>query len=198
MAKIVTETACSAGVRRIEAVCSNSAFELLNSKADMLDDLSKINKTPADKIQEKIEKLTAETKELSSKLGDLEAARAKDSFNTFMGKAKVVNDVKVLITKTEDFPPNAIKLGLELVAKKLGESVCVFCSMKKDGTVFVTAKVSDSLTSKVQAGKLVGEIAKALGGNGGGKPQMAQGMGKTQQGVEDILLKVEQDVLNSL
>jgi alanyl-tRNA synthetase len=57
---------------------------------------------------------------------------------------------------------------------------------------------SDSLTSKVQAGKLVGEITKALGGNGGGKPQMAQGMGKTQTGIEDILLKVEQDVLNSL
>ena len=198
LAKIVSESACAAGVRRIEAVCSNSAFELLNSKADMLDDLSKINKVPADKIQEKIEKLTAETKELSSKLGDLEAARAKDSFNTFMGKAKEVNGTKVLITKTEDFPPNAIKLGLELVAKKLGQSVCVFCSMKKDGTVFVTAKVSDSLVSKVQAGKIVGEITKALGGNGGGKPQMAQGMGKTQEGIEDILLKIEADVLEAI
>ena len=198
MAKIVSESACAAGVRRIEAVCSNSAFELLNSKADMLDDLSKINKVPADKIQEKIEKLTAETKELSSKLGDLEAARAKDSFNTFMGKAKEVNGTKVLITKTEDFPPNAIKLGLELVAKKLGQSVCVFCSMKKDGTVFVTAKVSDSLVSKVQAGKIVGDITKALGGNGGGKPQMAQGMGKTQEGIEDILLKIEADVLEAI
>ena len=198
MAKIVSESACSAGVRRIEVVCSNAAFELLNSKADMLDELSKINKTPADKIQEKIDKLSQEVRELSSKLGDLEAARAKDSFNTFMGKAKEVNGAKVLITKTEDFPPNAIKLGLELVAKKLGESVCVFCSMKKDGTVFVTAKVADSLTSKVSAGKLVGEITKALGGNGGGKPQMAQGMGKTQEGIEDILLKVEQDVLEAL
>ncbi len=198
MAKIVSESACAAGVRRIEAVCSNSAFELLNSKADMLDELSRINKVPADKIQEKIEKLSAETRELSSKLGDLEAARAKDSFNTFMGKAKEVNGTKVLITKTEDFPPNAIKLGLELVAKKLGQSVCVFCSMKKDGTVFVTAKVSDSLVSKVQAGKIVGEITKALGGNGGGKPQMAQGMGKTQEGIEDILLKIEADVLEAI
>ncbi|MBQ8636139.1 alanine--tRNA ligase [bacterium] len=198
LAKIVSESACSAGIRRIEVVCSNAAFEMLNSKADMLDELSKINKVPADKIQEKIDKLAAETRELSSKLGDLEAARAKDSFNTFIGKAKEINGAKVLITKVEDFPPNAIKFGMELLSKKLGESVCVFCSMKKDGTVFVAAKVSDSLVSKVQAGKIVSEITRALGGNGGGKPQMAQGMGKTQDGIENVLLKVEQDVLNSL
>ena len=54
------------------------------------------------------------------------------------------------------------------------------------------------LGSKVQAGKIVGDITRALGGNGGGKPQMAQGMGKTQEGIEDILLKIEQDVINSL
>ena len=195
LAKILSESACAAGVRRMEVVCSNAAYELLNSKADILDELSKINKVPAEKIQEKIEKLTNEVKDLTTKLGDLEAQRAKDSFNTFMSKAKEVNGAKILITKTEDFPPNAIKLGIELVAKKLGESICVFCSMKKDGTVFVSAKVTDGLTSKVQAGKIVSEITKALGGNGGGKPQMAQGMGKTQQGIEDILLKVEQDIL---
>ena len=49
------------------------------------------------------------------------------------------------------------------------EQLCVFCSMKKDGSVFVTSKVSDNLTKKVQAGKIVGEITRLLGGNGGGK-----------------------------
>ena len=198
MAKILSESACSAGVRRIEVVCSNAAFEILNSKADLLDELSKTNKVPSDKIQERIDKLAQEVKELSSKLGDLEAARAKDSFNTFLSKAKEVNGAKVLITKVEDFAPNAIKLGLDLISNKLGQSVCVFCSMKKDGTVFVTAKVSDELIKKVSAGKIVGDITKALGGNGGGKPQMAQGMGKTQEGIEDILLKIEQEIINSL
>lgn len=198
MAKIVSESACSAGVRRMEVVCSNSAFDMLNSKADALDELSHINKVPTDKIQEKIDKLSQEVKDLSSKIGDLEAARAKDSFSTFMSKAKEVNNAKVLITKVEDFAPNAVKIGLELLAKKLGSSVVVFCSMKKDGTVFVIAKVSDDLVQKTSAGKIVSEITKALKGNGGGKPQMAQGMGKTQEGIDDILLKVEQDIINSL
>jgi len=199
MAKIISESASSAGVRRMEVVCSNACFELLEHKADVLDKLSQTNKMPFDKIQEKIDKLTQEVKDLSSKLGDLEAQRAKDSFNTFLSKAKTVNDFCVLITKVDDFNPNAIKLGMELLAKKLGKnSVIVLCSMKQDGTVFVTAKVSDTLIKKVSAGKIVGEITRALGGNGGGKPQMAQGMGKTQEGIEDILLKVENDIVDSL
>ena len=198
LAKIISESASSAGVRRIEIVCSNAAFELLESKADELDKLSVDNKIPADKIQEKIDKLTQEVKDLSSKIGDMEAQRAKDSFNTFLSKAKEKSGVKILVTKIEDFAPNAIKLGIELLSSKLGDSVIVFCSMKKDGTVFITAKVSDNLTKKVSAGNLVGQIARALGGNGGGRPQMAQGMGKTQEGIEDILLKIENDILNTL
>ena len=198
MAKIVSESASSAGVRRMEIVCSDACFELLNEKANILDKLSIDNKLPNDKIQEKIDKLTQEVKDLSSKLADMEAQRAKDSFATFMSKAKEENGAKILITKTEDFAPNAVKFGMEIIAKKLGDSVIVLCSMKKDGTVFVSAKVSDSLIKKVQAGKIVGEITKALGGNGGGKPQMAQGMGKVQDGIDDILIKVQEDIINSL
>ena len=198
MAKIISESASSAGVRRIEIVCSDACFELLNSKADELDKLSQSNKVPSDKIQEKIDKLTQEVRELSSKLGDFEANRAKESFNTFLSKAKDINGAKVLITKIEDFTPNAIKSGIDLVSSKLGESIVVLCSMKKDGTVFVIAKVSDSLTKKVQAGKIVSTITKALNGNGGGKPQLAQGMGKTQEGIDEILLKIQDEIITSL
>jgi len=198
MVKIISESASSAGVRRIEALCSDSAFEYLSKKADELELLAQQNKVPSDKIQEKIDKLTAENKELSSKLGDMEVQRAKDSFNTFLSKAKEINNTKILITKVDDFNPNAIRLGIELLAKKLGKCVIVLCSMKKDGTVFVTSKVDNDLVKKVQAGKIVGDITRALGGNGGGKPQMAQGMGKTQEGIEDILLKVENEILDIL
>ncbi len=197
-AKIVSESASSAGVRRIEIVCSDACFDLINQKAELLDKLSIDNKIPSDKIQEKIDKLSQEVKNLSSKLGDLEVKRAKDSFNTFLSKAKEINDTKVLITKIDDFAPNAIKFGIELLAQKLGRSVVVFCSMKQDGQVFVIAKVDDSITKKVQAGSIVGKITKALKGNGGGRPQMAQGLGKTQEGIEDILLKIEKEIIESL
>ena len=198
MAKIISESASSAGVRRIEIICSDACFDLLNTKADELDKLSSDNKVPSDKIQEKIDKLAQEVKDLSSKLGDFEANRAKESFNSFLSKAQDINGAKVLITKIEDFAPNAIKSGLDLISSKLGESVIVLCSIKKDGTVFTIAKVSDSLTKKVQAGKIVSNITKALKGNGGGKPQLAQGLGKTQEGIDEILLKVQDEIKSSL
>ena len=128
----------------------------------------------------------------------MEAQRAKEYFSSFVSKAIAVNDSKVLILKIDEFAPAGIKTGVELLSSKLGKSVIVICSMKKDGTVFVTAKVSDELIKSIQAGKLVGEITKALNGNGGGKPQMAQGMGKTQEGIDNILSKVQNDVVEAL
>lgn len=198
MAKIISESASSAGVRRMEVVCSDACFELLNEKSDILDKLSKDNKVPADSIQEKIDKLNQEVKDLSSKLNEMEEKRAKEQFATLISKAETVNDSKVLIEKTDEFAPAAIKAGVELLSSKLAKSVVVLCSLKSDGTVFVISKVSDELIKSVQAGKLVGEITKALGGNGGGKPQMAQGMGKTQDGIDDILLKIKNDVIESI
>ena len=128
----------------------------------------------------------------------METQRAKDSFNSLISKAKEVNDTKVLVSKVDDFNPNAIRSGMELLAKKLAKCVIVLCSMKQDGTVFITSKVDDNLVKLVQAGKITGDIARALGGNGGGKPQMAQGMGKTQAGIDDVLLKVEEEISNAL
>lgn len=197
-AKIISESATSAGVRRMEVVCSDSCFELLNSKSDVLDDLSKTNKLPANEIQDKINKMNDEIKALSTKLADLEANQAKNQFSSFVSRAKEKDGSRVFISKVEEFNPNAIKAGIELMASKLGSSVVVLCSMKQDGTVFVIAKVSDDLTKKVQAGKLVGEITRALKGNGGGKPQMAQGMGKTQEGIDEILLNIENEILSCL
>ncbi len=198
LAKIISESASSAGVRRIEIICSDSALEYFENKSDILDKLSAANKVPASQLQEKIDKLDKEVKDLSSKLGDMEAMRAKDSFNTFLSKALEVNGAKILISKTEDFAPNAIKLGIELLENKLQNSVIVLCSLKKDGSVFITAKVSDKLTKAVQAGKIVGEIARSLQGNGGGRPQFAQGVGKTQDKIDDILLNIQQEIVKSL
>ena len=198
MAKILSESATSAGVRRMEVVCSDACFEILNSKSDILDNLSKTNKLPVNEIQDKINKLTDEVKELSTKLADMEANNVKNQFATFISKAKTINDSKLFISKVEEFNPNALKIGIELLASKLKKSVVVLCSMKKDGTVFVISKVSDELIKTVQAGKIVGEITKALNGNGGGKPQMAQGMGKTQENIDNVLEKVENEIIEAL
>ncbi len=202
LCKIVSETAISAGTRRIEALCSEAAFNYLNEKSKLVDEISHKYKITPPQIEEKIEKLTAENKELMNKIGDMEARSAKEAFSTFLSKAKDVKikgaGGKLLITQIENFAPNAVKFGLEMLSVKLGSSIIVLCSKKPDNTVLVSAKVTeDFVKAGISAGEIVGKITKALLGAGGGKPQMAQGVGKTSKGLNEILKSLEDEILNA-
>ena len=199
LAKIVSESAIAAGVRRIEILCSNAAFDYLSEKANIIDEIAHKNKIPYTQIEDKIEKIETQNRELSAKIGELEAKIAKSSFATFISKAQDIEGGKLFISKIEDFAPNAIKTGIEMLSQKLGESIIVLCSVKEDGSAFVSAKVSDLFVKKgIQAGKIVGEITKKMGGGGGGRPQMAQGAGKDASRADEILAEVEKSIKSSL
>ena len=199
LAKIVSESAIAAGVRRIEILCSNAAFDFLNQKACAIDEIAQKNKIPYTQIEDKIEKIETQNRELNAKIEELEAKIAQSSFSTFISKAKNIEGGKLFITKIEDFAPNAIKAGVEMISKKLGECIIVLCSIKQDGSAFVIANVSDSFVKKgIQAGKIVGEITRKMGGGGGGRPQLAQGAGKDTSKADEILAEVEKNILSSL
>ncbi len=199
LAKIVSESAIAAGVRRIEILCSNAAFDFLNQKACAIDEIAQKNKIPYTQIEDKIEKIETQNRELNAKIEELEAKIAQSSFSTFISKAKDIKGGKLFITKIEDFAPNAIKAGVEMISKKLGECIIVLCSIKQDGSAFVIANVSDSFVKKgIQAGKIVGEITRKMGGGGGGRPQLAQGAGKDASKADEILAEVEKNILSSL
>ena len=97
---------------------------------------------------------------------------------------------KLFISKIEQLDNDSIKAGVEFLSNKLGESVIVLVSPR-----MVLAKVSDSMVAKgISAGKIVGEIAKASGANGGGRPNFAQGGIKDISLVDDVLLKIESEL----
>jgi alanyl-tRNA synthetase len=96
----------------------------------------------------------------------------------------------LFISKIEDIDADAVKAGMEMMASKLGESIIVLASPR-----MVIAKVSDSfVTSGINAGKIVGEIARATGANGGGRPNFAQGGVKDSSKLDEILSKVEEEL----
>ena len=101
---------------------------------------------------------------------------------------------KTIFPKWEDL----VKVGLELLSDKLGNSIIVLTSVKKDNSgLSIFVKVSENFVKKgVNAGKIVAEIAAATEGKGGGRPNFAQGGGKKTEKLDDILLKVENDFLN--
>lgn len=188
--KIVSEGAIAAGTRRIEAVVADAAIEYLNNKAKISDTLEARFKVHTAEVLERVEKLAEENKELQKELERTKAEMAKSKFATFVSKALEIEGGKLFVTKIENYDADAIKAGIELLANKLGESIIVLASEK-----MVVVKVSDSFVKKgINAGKIVGEIARFTGANGGGRPNFAQGGVKDAGKLDEILIKVENDL----
>ena len=192
LVKIVTEGAIAAGTRRIEAVVGRSAFEFMNAKVREMDKLSLMFKAHYNEVFERVEKLADENKELSKKIEKLEEENARAKFATFASKAQEIEGGKLFISKIEDITPLGAKIGIEFLSNKFGESVIVLANSKT-----VMAKVSDAFVKKgINAGKIVGEIARATGANGGGRPNFAQGGVKDPSKLDEILAKVESELKN--
>lgn len=191
--KIVSEGAIAAGTRRIEAVVSKAAFDFMNAKVKEMDKLSLMFKTHYDEVLERVEKLQEENKELQKELTLAKEDLTRAKFATFLSKAQDITGGKLFITKVENIDGNAIKAGIEFAAQKLGESVIVLASART-----VAVKVSDSFVKKgINAGKIVGEIARATGANGGGRPNFAQGGVKDASKLDEVLAKVENEIKNA-
>lgn len=191
--KIVSESAIAAGTRRIEAAVSNSAIEYLNAKSAEIDKLSTKFKSHFDEVVERVEKLSDENRELQKHVEKLEEENARNKFASFISKAQEIEGGKLFISKVEGLKPLGIKIGLEYLSNKLGNSVIILA-----GETTVAVKVSDNFVKQgINAGKLVGEIARATGANGGGRPNFAQGGVKDSSMLDEILTKVEEEIKNT-
>ncbi len=188
--KIVSEGAIAAGTRRIELAVGKAAFEYMNAKVKEMDKLSLLFKAHYDEVADRVLKLMDENKDLQKEIERLQEENTRSKFSTFISKAQDIEGGKLFITKVSDIKPIALKVGLEFLSQKLGESIIVLASDKT-----VAVKVSDSFVKKgVNAGKIVGEISKATGANGGGRPNFAQGGIKDPAKLDEILPKIEADL----
>ncbi|MBP3821614.1 alanine--tRNA ligase [bacterium] len=191
LVKIVSEGAIAAGTRRIEVVVSKSAIKYINAKVEVTDKLSNKFKAHYDEIEDRIEKIQEDNKSLQKEVEKLQEENARAKFSAFVDRAQDINGGKLFISKVTNLTPVAMKIGIELLSHKLGKENIVVLA----GERTVAAKVSESFVQKgINAGKIVGEIARATGANGGGKPNFAQGGVKDTTKLDEILTKIETDI----
>lgn len=190
LVKIISESAIAAGTRRIEVVVSKPAINYLNAKSTELDKLSTKFKSHFDEVVERVEKLSDENRELQKQIEKLEEENARNKFASFVSKAQDIEGGKLFISKVTALKPVGIKIGLEFLSQKLGDSIIILA-----GETTVAVKVSDNFVKQgINAGKIVGEIARATGANGGGRPNFAQGGIKDTSKLDEILAKIENDI----
>jgi len=186
--RIVGENAIAAGVRRIEAVAGLEAYGLAHSQLQLIRSVAgKIN-SPVHELEKKVDLLLAQQKELEKSLKSAIQRNAAQTASWLLTRAHEVNAIPLI---TQIFPDsNADYLQAVTDALKGRFKGVVVVGGSEDGSVALVASVSPEFTAKVQAGKLIQQIAPIVGGKGGGKPDNARGGGKDPARLDEALARV--------
>ncbi len=192
--KILSEGSIASGVRRIEAVTGDVSAEILQQEQRILGQVKSF--FPSAKFEDipgQIESLLEEKKSLDKELKKLKSEAASAGLGSLVDSAQDVNGVKVIATKIEADNPGDLKEVGDSLRQQLGSGVGVL-GATIGGKVSMVAVVTDDLVKTVQAGKVVGAVAKIVGGGGGGRPHMAQAGGKDPSKLDAALQAVPEIV----
>jgi len=189
--KIVYEGSISAGVRRIEAITGEGALERFQQASAQLARAGELLHTSDAGVLEHLEKMLENQKILAHRYEQLKTRMAHQQVEKLTGR--VLNGATVLAEKVEGLDSKQLRTIADSLRNKWGSAVIVIASVN-DSNISIVSAVSKDLTGKVQAGKLVGEVAKAVGGKGGGRPDMAEGAGKDAAALAGALANVYEKV----
>jgi len=177
--KIVYEGSISAGVRRIEAITGEGALRRFQEAQAQATKFAGID----------VEKLQAREKSLEHELQQLKTKMAQAEAGQLESRVREIKGVKVLAVEVPGFDRAQLRTLADSLRNKLKSAVVVLAATE-DSNVAIIAGVTKDLTAKVHAGKLAGFVAQAVGGKGGGRPDMAEAGGKDPAALAGALAQV--------
>ena len=152
--------------------------------------------TPAQALKLELEKKDAEIKRLQRELDRTRMKSASSSVGSASERVKDVRGVKVLAHRVDNLERSQMRTLIDQLRDKLGSGVVVLGSAS-DGKVSLIVGVTKDLTSRIQAGKVIKPVAEAVGGSGGGRPDMAEAGGNNPSALDSALEQVY-NVVDSL
>ncbi|WET09448.1 MULTISPECIES: alanine--tRNA ligase [unclassified Pseudomonas] len=174
--KIISEGGVASGVRRIEAVTGAAALAYLNAGEEQLKEAASLVKGSRDNLIDKLSAVLERNRALEKQLEQLQAKAASAAGDDLSASAQDVKGVKVLAVRLDGQDGKALLALVDQLKNKLGRAVILLGSVHEDKVVLV-AGVTKDLTGQLKAGDLMKQAAAAVGGKGGGRPDMAQGGG---------------------
>jgi len=189
--KLTGEESVSSGVRRIEAISGMGSldtfrrdFELAQVAGQFVSSVENLSEG----LKAKFASQDEELKRLRREIEEMRMKSAAGGLDEAVSRAVDVSGVKVLTHRADGLERGQLRTLVDNLKQKLGEGVVVLGSAQLEGRVAIIAGVTPGLVKRIQAGKLVGAVAKLVGGSGGGKPEIAEAGGK-DQGQIDAALK---------
>ncbi len=191
--KLTSEESVSSGVRRIEAISGMGSLDTFRRDFELAQVAGQYLPT-TDNISEGLKAKFAaqedELKKLRRELDEMRMKSAAGGLDQAVSRAVDVKGVKVLVHRADELERGQLRTLVDNLKQKLGEGVVVLGSAQPEGKVAMIAGVTPGLTKRIQAGKLVGAVAKIVGGSGGGKPEIAEAGGKDQSQIDAALKAV--------
>jgi len=192
--KIVYEGSISAGVRRIEAITGEGALKRFQESESQLSRLSSSIRVAAHDIVEQVSKVLEEKKALEHELQQLKTKIAQADAGGLAAKGRNIKNVRVVSVRVPSTGRPELRAMLDTLKNQLDPAVIVLGTSTDDTSVSIIAGVTKGVGGKVHAGKLADIVGKAVGGKGGGRPDMAEAGGKDPSALDKALDQVYSDV----
>ncbi|HEY1211218.1 MAG TPA: alanine--tRNA ligase [Terracidiphilus sp.] len=193
LVKIMREESVSSGVRRLEAISGLGALEEFRRGFEVAQIAAQLVPSVENLPEAFRGKLAAQEDELKRLRRELDEARMKGAAGALdeaLGRTVEVKGVKLVTLRADALERGQLRTLVDNLKQKLGEGVVVVASAQPEDKVALIAGVTGGLTKRIQAGKLVGAVAKLVGGSGGGKPEIAEAGGKDQTQIDAALKAV--------
>jgi alanyl-tRNA synthetase len=187
--KIVGEQSVAAGVRRIAAISGDRALAEYQKSLATLRTVAAMLNSGEDDIVASLERQFEATKQLEKQLEGLKRKAAGSLAGDLVETARTVKNVRLIAAQVTGFDRDALRQMADVLRQKLGSGVVVLAAAD-DGKVALITAVTKDLIPKLHAGKIVQELAKLLGGSGGGRPDLAEAGGKDTSAIQNALDQV--------
>jgi alanyl-tRNA synthetase len=185
--RFVHEGAVAAGVRRVEAVTGSGAQALIAERLAVLERIEQMLNAPLSEVESRLHNILAENKALQKEIGQLQRQVARSQFDGLLAQVQEVAGIKLLAAQVEVSEVETMREMADWFRDKAGSGVAVLAAVNDGKPVFIVTVSDDLIKRGLKAGDIVRDVAKVVGGGGGGRPNMAQAGGRDVAKIPEAL-----------
>ena len=194
--KILSESGIGAGIRRIEAITGQAAYEYIEHYISLFERVASYLKTQPDLLEERLAGLVEEAKAAQRENESLKSRLSYLRMQEIVNNTEVVNGFTVLTAQIQEVEMSQLRQMIDEMKQQLGSGVIVLASVVDGKVALACGVTADYVKAGIHAGKIIKEVATACGGGGGGRPDMATAGAKDGSKIEAALKKVSEFLKN--
>ena len=184
------EEAVASGVRRVEAVTGRAAQRLIADRLDTLDRVAHLLNAPVHDVEIRLESILDDNKIMQKEVAQLQRQMARVLFGGLLIQIQQVDGVNVLAAQVDVSGVDNLREMADWYRDKVGSGTAVLATVSNGKPLFIATVTDDLIKRGLKAGDLVRDVAKIVGGGGGGRPNMAQAGGRDPEKIPEALAAV--------